>query len=345
MRTICLLVACASLALSGDRAAAAIVTENVTLQYDAPAPKATQFNPSTSVALGTKLGVATITSVEFSANFAFAKVGDFEAEHRSKVSIDHPSQLAAPGLAKISFQQSGLANSFSETSPGVQVGAGAEVFVDPLIGGNFSIPVNVIDVDLFIATAKSNSGALGSSLTDSDTASASRLAVGVAVPFVIDVGTVGAAPTITGTSTVDVGSSISAILTYQHRTLPGVMGSTPVALAGSGDLSVDLQEPGIYDFVLSDYELAGTLTSKAVPGITFDLTILNNVVASKFLGLSAAQQSTTTNFLYAASGGSQDLSFSIEVLAIPEPSSFALLAIGGIGLAWIARRTRQNGRM
>jgi hypothetical protein len=279
-------------------------------------------------------------------------VGDFDAEHQSMISINHPDQLAAPGLATINFQQFGLANSFHENSPGIQIGAGAEIFVDPIVGSNFGIPVNIFDVDLLIETMNSNSGALGSMLSDSDTASAARVAVGVAVPF-IDVGTVGAAPTITGTSTVNVGSTISALLAYQHQTMPGVMGTMAVPLSGASDVMVNLPEPGIYDFLLSGYQLGGILTSKSVPGITFDLTVFNNVVASTFVGIPAAGQTTTTNYTYTPISSSQNLSFSIEVLAlpqpevsaIPEPSTLAILSMGALGLvgySWREKRAKKG---
>ncbi len=339
MRFLMSLAVCVAVTASGDGAAASTVQGNVTLGYNAPAPSPTGFHPSSTTGLNINLGVAKVTGVTFSADFSLATVGDFTAQHKSNISINHPDQLAAPGMATISFQQSPLANSFTETSPGVQIGAGASVALDPLIGDNFSIPVNVLDVDLFIETTKSNGGALGSTLTDSDTASAARVAVGIAVPLV-DVGTVGAAPTITGTSTVNVGSSISALLAYHNESMPSVMGTVAVSLAGASNVMVDLPEPGIYDFVLSGYALGGTLTSKSVPGINFDLTVLNNVVAQKFLGITSAQQTTTKNFTYTPNGSSQNLGFSIEVLAVPEPSTLLLAGCGVLALAVCGARRR-----
>ncbi len=326
-----------SLVASADRVVGSLVQSDVTLSYSSAAPPATGFNASKSVPLNINLGVASVTGVNFSAGFSFATVGAFQASHKSRISIDHPDQLAAPGMATISFQQSGLSNTFSDTSPGVAFTAGADVFLDPIIGSNFSIPVNVLDTDLSIATSGSNSGALGSSLSDSDTASAGRVAVGIAVPLV-DVGTAGATPTVTGTSTVDVGSSIGAMLMYHHATMPAVTGMVPVSLAGSNGVMVNLPVPGVYDFTLAGFQLAGTLTDKTVPGITADLTVLNNVVASRFLGISAAQQTTTKNYSYATS---QSLSFSIDVLAVPEPSSIALAVMGLIGLTVFAMRRRK----
>lgn len=345
MRPLICILTSAAVALSvTNQIDAGLVQGGVTLQYSSAASAATGFHPSTTVPVNLSVLVATVTSAKFSADFSFATSGKFTAQHKSNISIAYPDQLVSPGTATIGFLQSGLANSFSENSPGVQIGAGSEFFIDPAVGSNFSIPIDVLDVDLFIGTAKSNSGTLGSTLSDSDTASAGRVAVGVAVPLV-DVGTVGATPTVTGTSTVKVGSTINAILAYHNESMPGVTGTIAVPLSGAGNVTLDLPEPGKYDFLLSGYRLAGTRTNTTAPGVTFDATVFNNQLASKFVGIPAANRSTTRSFTYLQTSASQNLAFSIDVLSpnvspspVPEPSSFALFSIAGIILAGYRRR-------
>ena len=302
----------------------------------------TAFSPSTGN-IGINIGipgVATVRSVEFFADFSFATTGSFSTNHPSNITFSGPaSPLEAPGLAKINIAQSGIASSFSENSPGIGLSAGANVNWSTLFGSG-TIPVVPLDVDLSINTAQSGSGSLGSTLQDTDSATALRIPLGAALGPV-NIATVGASAQVSGTTMVSYGSTIDALLRYDHRTNAAFSGSQDVSIGGLLEFMIDLTEPGLYDFTLSEFSLDGTLTSSKTPGVNLDLTVLNNVVAERFLGIPASSQTSTKSFSLTSS---KSLGFTLEVLAatvIPEPNSFALLAVfasAGIGV----RRKRKD---
>lgn len=313
----------------------------ISLNYSRGGGSPSSFSPSTgdlNINVGIP-GVAKVESVEFFADFSFATTGSFSTNHRSNVTFSGPaSPLEAPGLAKITIFQSGISNSFSENTAGINLSAGANVNYSTLFGGG-TIPVTPLDVDLSLNTSRSGSGALGSTLTDTDSATAARIPLGAALGPV-DIATVGASAQVSGSTTVKYGSEIDAILQFQHQENPSLSGSQAVSIGGLSEFLVDLAEPGFYDFTLSGFSLDGTLTSSKTPGVNLDLTVLNKVRAEKFLGIPGTSQSSTKTFDLTAS---RSLGFTLQVLkpsTIPEPNSVVLLAtMAFVGMGVRRQRT------
>jgi hypothetical protein len=311
-------------------------SETVTLAYSQGAASPTSFNPSTGN-IGINIGipgVAKVDSVKFFGDFSFASTGTFSTQNRSNVTFTGPNTpLAAPGQTTLWINHQPISSSFSENTPGVSLSAGADVNWSTFFNSG-TISVVPLDIDLAINMSKSGSGALGSTLSDSDSATATRVALGAGLGPV-DIATVGASPQISGSSSVKFGSAINAVVRYQHLSDASINGTKSVSINGLTGVSVDLPVAGLYDITLSDFRLSGKLTSTKTPGVTLDLTVLNDVVADRFLGIPATSRTKVDSFQLSSG---KSLGFSIAV--IPEPGCFALCS--ALGLVSIAVRRRRS---
>lgn len=152
----------------------------VSLGYSRGSATPSTFNP-TSGDITINVGipaVAKVESVEFFGDFSFAKTGAFSTNHKSNITFSGPSSaLLSPGTAKINVFRSGISSSFSEDAPGIGLSAGANVNWSTFFDSG-TISITPLDVDLSINTAKSGSGSLGATLTDSDSATACADSVG-----------------------------------------------------------------------------------------------------------------------------------------------------------------------
>jgi hypothetical protein len=203
---------------------------------------------------------------------------------------------------------------------------------------NNTDPLVSLSIGLAYDVRSSGHPGTGQSIYGSQTSIASGLP-GLGIPFIFEAVV---APSIKVDTRLRFGG-IQGILSYRNRET-GITESERITLRTSTTfVDLNLDEPGLYDFSFNPQTLENTLMRTTKVGVGFDVELFGGGLLDNppTIDFTQSVNSRSLGFkAHSADRADMRVWFTIDVRAVPEPSSMALAACGAIGVVVCVGRRR-----